>query len=324
MIDNYETLKVLPCFEGFSAIQLIPVNEGYSQSVFKVFCYKTPLTNTGIENTTKLKFKLKLKQPDAIYIAKRFNKTVSAALEAEVASYSGNVGIGVAPQYCDDTWLISEFAHGQTLAATQLPLIDKTRLCLQALSALHKTPLGTLVQPQTLNIDNVLEYFVSNARLSKKIKALFWQIISDFNVEHSLQPHAYIHGDANFSNIIFSSTNINNSRSNMLEQARLIDFEAVSIAPIAYELGMLNAINTLSLGLIEQVIKEVDDFNVVDIRLVTRYSVLSCIINGLWFMSEFGANKEFRYENMAFSQFKYLDELTQHTYQLTNQLKQMR
>lgn len=316
MINNHEALKLLPCFQGFSAIELIPVNDGYSQSVFKVLCYEAPFTNTK-------KLKPNVKQPDAIYIAKQFNKAASAALEAEVASYTTNVGIGLAPIYYDDIWLISEFAQGQTLAATQLPAIDKTRLCLQILSVLNKTPLGTLTKPQTLNIDNVLEYFVSNAKLSKTVKALFWQIISDFNVEHASLPHTYIHGDANFSNIIFSSINMSTSPSNMIEQARLIDFEAVSIAPIAYELGMLNAINTLPIGLIEQAMKE-ENIIGIGAELVTRYSVLSCIINGLWFFSEFYNNKQIKYKNMAFSQFNYLEQLTHNTYQLTNQLKQMR
>jgi len=318
MTEAHKALKALPCFKDFGSIATIPMNGGYSQSVFKVLGFKAALGIDDIENTTSAQ------QPDAIYVAKRFNKAESAYLEAEVADYTSNIGIGLAPLYYDDTWLISVFAKGPTLAATQIPIIEKTHLCLDLVSKFHQTPLAALALPKHLNVDNVINYFVANAQLSNVTKALFWKIISEYNVDHQKQTHAYIHGDTNFANVVFTCDSSNISSETMGKQAKLIDFEAVSRAPVAYELGMLNAINTLPLGLIEEAVKASGYFKLIEAGLVTRYSVLSCVINGLWFLERFMNNGQSMYEKLAFAQFNYLDELTQHTYKLTNQLKQMR
>jgi thiamine kinase-like enzyme len=168
------------------------------------------------------------------------------------------------------------------------------------------------------------------------------QELAQIREEVGQSNEVFCHGDANFSNVI----KLENSTADDADfRYQLIDFECACIAPIEYELGMMMAVNEIESSKIEWLItqyatqqyhqqysrsssdtytdnKKINHTEIVDnletmISLprniitcyVTRYYVLSLIINGLWYFSKYQQCQAEKYKELANKQFSLLRKL---------------
>ena len=161
------------------------------------------------------------------------------------------------------------------------------------------------------------------------------QEIAQIRAEVGQSNEVFCHGDANFSNVI----KLENSTTNDADfRYQLIDFECACVAPIEYELGMMMAVNEIESSKIEWVTSQyaaqqysrssndiytgnqqgnhteiVDNLeqmmalprNITTYH-VTRYYVLSLIINGLWYLSKYQQYQGEKYRKLANKQFSLL------------------
>lgn len=143
-----------------------------------------------------------------------------------------------------------------------------------------------------------------------------------------------------------NSTNIN-SMSHIMKSTpgisnthyKLIDFECACIAPAEYDIAMMMAVNEIDLSMLEIVSRfyvkhrlskqhcyqslphfiktgqtthnSLDsdlEYNVLSIKLVTRYYYMSLLINALWYFSQYRQSKEKKYKTLAQQQFIVLSK----------------
>ena len=293
-----ESLKQLPCF----------VNQQLEVSTF----------DTGLNNTV---FKVATKQGS--FVAKHFQQAQSCQLEADIQQLLATQNLSPTVHFTNDHWLVSHFIDLPLLENIELNELGKLSIAVTALSGFHQVLNGLannsaarFADIHPLNIAKVIKgllpqslpspqssKILSNAVISEAI-ALAEQLAAIDDQQNIL-----VHGDLNFANIFVDLNASNNEGGNLQKSIKqsfssyLIDFEAVSLAPVSYDLAMVFAINQLPLELIPYGVKTYQDFSPLTLGIstekVTRYLFLASVINTLWFEQTYNQRGIAKYLSLA-------------------------
>ena len=190
-----------------------------------------------------------------------------------------------------------------------------------------------------LNINEVVVELLKNCKISlphaKNIMRIanrtLQEVDQQIKVGHGCKD-VFCHGDANFSNIINSKGNASKLNT-VTGHYKMIDFECACIAPIEYDIAMMMAVNEIDVSEIEtvmatytghqrtfeqvrqteeliEIIDELPDSlqttHMPSSHMTKRYYILSLIINGLWYLSQYKQRWEGKYKVLAQQQFSLL------------------
>ena len=218
---------------------------------------------------------------------------------------------------------MTEYIDGTLLAQSDISEQEKIKLCLALMDKLHAITFSTeqinnfipVLNPKKI-IEGLLAQLADAIALTspqfqtfstgqfhsiKEVIGAFIEVLKldsqDLSVDEWQARLVLCHGDLNFSNVM------------TLENKRyLLDFECACLAEKAFDLGMMLAINKCSL---EQVIWVGKSTNSPQEK-VTRYYLLSLLINGLWFLlasiNESSQRVKKQLLNQAKPQFRLFDE----------------
>ncbi|NMP32302.1 phosphotransferase [Thalassotalea sp. M1531] len=238
------------------------------------------------------------------YLVKYFKDTNTAnheALSQQIATLHN-----LAPKIiaAEKHLLISQFIDANTLERHPITIKQKLVVAARLMANLHSITVEEINTVPVLNISKVISdlYKSINQRecfysLVKKSTAVLAEL------DRYPKSEVFIHGDLNFNNILYRKC----------KRPYLIDFEASSLAPIEYELGMLLAVNGLSEDYIRELIElYVESSYVIDSideYSVTRYMLVSALINGLWYFKEYELRNDVHYKNLALQQINLAEKL---------------
>ena len=293
--DLVNSLQSLPYFEASHIDHIVPIEGGYSHEVYRV-------ESTSTQGTT------------SISVAKLVSGRSTRAAEVRATNVAFEQGIGPALLYANEHWLVTAYVDGISLDNSKLSIDEKLSVSLKLLSKMHCSFLEHKYLAgyvSTLDVSLVLDQLITSSTRYQNDKDTLRQIASDFSVETGDSQLVYIHGDCNFSNVLIRS------EKNNQQGTYLIDFEAVSLAEPAYELGMLLAVNRIDIKhLLSCLYLYRFDVSICT-KKVTRYCILSCIINGLWYEQQALLNQVDSYQIKAIQQFEFMNSLTEFKYMLT-------
>ncbi|MGB1263770.1 MAG: phosphotransferase [Cognaticolwellia sp.] len=337
------TLAQLPCFKPLRLEKVRAISAGLSQPCFY------------------------LRHDNQDYFAKRITNNSAEPFASKLAAKQG-----IAPKviYSGQNWLITEFIAGEGLDSCVInhgdndgdSTKDKLVITLALLARCHRTPHVIASQDSTnqdsanqnlqlsqLDIAATIKPLLQAVKLGTKQQNML-QALSDLllqNLARAVEKQSKIeqvfcHGDANFSNVI----RLEKRAEKPCELThKLVDFECASIAPIAYDLAMLMAVNAIDVSEVSTIVslylqackaleRTEHPFNIVDNLapnseyvgnisplMVTCYHELSLLINGLWYLSQCRSKKHSNYLLLA---IKQLTLLASRYSQLNPLLAQMR
>lgn len=289
------TLRSLPFFSSIPIQHVSRLTGGFSHDVYRIDC-------SANQQPLKTSFVAKLVKGRSTRLA-----------ELNAANVAFKYGIGPEVLYADQNWMITRYINGISLAQSCLSTKEKLAVCLPLLSKLHNIPiknerLGNCVTK--LDIKLVLNKLIESSERPQRDKDTLNQIVVDHVSESEQAPLVYVHGDCNFSNVFISQEHSKERVS------QLIDFEAVSLAVPEYELGMFMAVNTINQVELECGFNYYKNQTTVCLEKVTRYAVLSCVINALWYEQQAANCLGNNYRIKAEEQCQFLTLLTESKYKL--------
>ena len=295
-------LRRLPIFCG-KQLKVSVIDAGDSASVFDV---KVCINDGDIGTSAVEKLHLAAKYLGDIHYETKDEYLIEPKVQQLVAKY------GLAPKvyYYDDKWLISEFIDGEMLHQAKATEAEKLRIMLGLLSKLHQLELPENSFVEILDIKSTALDFIDSVSHLADLSTVFKYINL---IELGQQEHVLCHGDANYFNVICG------------EKVRLIDFTATSLAPKEYDLGMMLAINRIDKSLVEEMIeiyvKHCNNNTLVDSCVVMRYAMLSCVINGCWYLQQYQQHQPQspnpHFIKCAHEQFDYLANISDLPFFLT-------
>ncbi|MBA6342636.1 phosphotransferase [Colwellia sp. MB02u-10] len=326
-------LSHLPCF-NFKVDNISVINTGLSQPCFQV----------NYDNKT--------------YFAKYL---IANSIEPLASQLAARAGISPKLIYVGQNWLITEFIAGQGLDNGHQSEEEKLVVTIALLARCHNIALSStssksessdsnhqnlaqkisLTDDQlskqsylpSLDISATIEQLLQNIALSstqhqalKFLVNVFQQNLAETHkiVQHTRQ--VFCHGDANYSNIIA----LKNETKNPENLYKIIDFECACIGPIAYDLAMLMAVNSIDSSKVEMITsryqqaltrlnqqqkltKIIDNLTEnthensnISPLLVTCYFDFSLLINGLWYLSQYQGRKLIKYKILSIKQLMLL------------------
>ncbi|REL27003.1 aminoglycoside phosphotransferase family protein [Thalassotalea euphylliae] len=320
-------------------------------------CSSHQLTNNTARSS-------RLKCSSETFVAKRFSDKKIAYREMQVQRFLSTQSLHQpakqlrAPKVvcCHEHWLVSEFIDSPLL--DQLPISEKAKLerATAALAKFHdafstfrsavqstasdsqanlpaiggieavKAELTELDLPAVIrSLANsigklALKGWKDHEHLIKQAMKCAIEMQDGFKSHIDESGVGVIHGDLNYANILVTQSNGDSDDT----QVCLIDFESVALAPFAYDLGMLMAINCVPPSLTDFCIRNYQNHAInnryLQCEVVTCYAFISSIINGLWFSEESScknekvtqdvylakASAQFAYAKMVYSTDSYL------------------
>jgi thiamine kinase-like enzyme len=293
--DLVDSLQSLPYFEASHIDHILPLEGGYSHEVYRV-------ESTSIQGRKSTS------------VAKRVSGRSTRATEAKATKVAFEQGIGAELLYANEHWLVTAYFDGVSLNNSKLSIDEKLSVSLKLLSKMHRSFFEhkyLVGYVSLLNVSLVLDQLITSSTRHQNDKDTLRQIATDFSVETGDSQLVYIHGDCNFSNVLVRS------EQNYQQGAYLIDFEAVSLAEPEYELGMLLAVNRIDIKHLVRCLHLYHSNVSICADKVTRYSVISCIINGLWYEQQALLNQVDSYQIKAVQQFEFMNSLIEPKYMLT-------
>ena len=288
-------LKKLPLFQG-KAVKVTPFEAGFSASVFYV---EVTQSNQAVSRTV------------AKYIADiDTSNNQLKNTEAFVQQLAANEGLAPNILFTNEQWIISQYIEGEMLSDVDAPIFSKITMLaeltgrLQRISLPKGSPVAKLdVKAATLALTTEARHLVDLTEVEN--------YLDTFEVRS--KKLVLCHGDMNFNNIICG------------DNPYLIDFTTACLAPIEYEIGMLLAINLIDsthsskiIGVYNEVFKNNE---LIDVEMVTRYSVLATLINACWYLLQYHECKDANLLNCCLAQFQYLDVVTGIPFSLTNKMR---
>jgi len=312
----------LPCFEQLTLASIRVLEAGLSQPCFHV------------------------QHQGKTYFAKYL---VTSSVEPFASQLAARAGIAPKLRYVGDNWLITEFIVGEGLDISARSVDEQLTTTLALLVRCHSIDLQadkgadalsvtasdakSLPLP-TLDCTSIIRQLFQETQLSaaqapvlKALFTLFQQNLANIADSERNTHQVFCHGDANFSNVIFAENNMITPEKS---SALLVDFECACIAPVAFDLAMLMAINGLTVDkaamintlyqqafirlnqpekpqeIVDNITDEAQNEVTDTLSLVTCYYDLSCLINVLWYMSQFQRRKLITYKKMAVQQLMLL------------------
>ena len=245
------------------------------------------------------------------FIAKYSQTQGKMAFEASITEYAYQKGIAAQVVYYDQHWLVLSYIDGILLSQAPLTTNKKLEQLITGISQFHQLTADKLPQLSTLDWQNVI-YLLSKevSRYHPELVSRLHNVINN-NVANAsdviVNQHqlVVVHGDANFTNAI-----VDQDTSKLL----LIDFEACALAEREYELAMVLAVNELSSTLMHPIIQTYQQSSEqlinIDEHKVTRYYIISLIINILWYFQQYDITQQARFVNKAKIQFQLLEAIT--------------
>ena len=242
------------------------------------------------------------------YIGKYIGKNTNQSIEAQVCQIAYQQGIAPKVIYADNNWIILAFIEGQLINDAKLSIDDKLEQLLAPVIELHKVEQTSLPNLTKLDIKQVIGQLL--IKIKDVVPQLYQQVKVDIdtyisNISTCSDNLVVVHGDANFNNAIIEQ---NSSR------VFLIDYEACSLAEREYELAMILAVNELSAlyvrPIIEKYLQLAGNSLCISWEMVTRYYIVSLVINALWYMCEYSANQLPSYLEKANKQLAILSSIT--------------
>ena len=326
-------LSHLPCF-NLKVDKISIINAGLSQPCFQV----------NYENKT--------------YFAKYL---IADSIEPLASQLAARDGISPKLIYVGQNWLITEFIAGQGLDDSDHSEEKKLVITIALLARCHSIALSSasskneschsdyqnLIQKisltddqlskqsylPSLDISATIEQLLQNTTLSstqhQTLKSLVNVFQQNLAKAHKIVQHpkqVFCHGDANYSNVIA----LKDETKNPEVLYKIIDFECACIAPIAYDLAMLMAVNSIDSSKVEMITslyqqaltclnEQKKSTNIVDnltdniqehtdfsLNLVTCYFDFSIIINSLWYLSQYQSRKLMKYKILSMKQLMLL------------------
>jgi len=242
------------------------------------------------------------------YIGKYIGENTNQSIEAQVCQIAFQQGIAPKVIYADNNWIILAYIEGVLINDAQLSIDDKLLQLLAPVIELHKVEQTSLTNITKLDIKQVIGQLLIKIKnvapqLYQQVKVDIDAYISD--IATCKDNLVVVHGDANFNNaIVEQNTN----------RVFLIDYEACSLAEREYELAMILAVNELSALYVRPIIEKYQQLAGNTFRIswerVTRYYIVSLVINGLWYMCEYLSNQLPSYLEKANKQLAILSSIT--------------
>lgn len=217
--------------------------------------------------------------------------------------------------------LLMEQLPGETLSNSPLAIDDKIQLTCQLMANFHLQLTESLLHGtrdlhtpvHSLNFNDIFTSLVSTAQLAthseREISAFIKHCLSNLEKLNGTDKKNTMicHGDLNFSNVIVEH-----------KSARVIDFEAISLMPIEYDIAMMLAVNELPCSYITHACVSYSNaandnlpVNALNQQLVEAFYPIALLINGLWYLSEHHKRlNNDQYLKKAQIQFKSIVALT--------------
>ncbi|WP_440876663.1 phosphotransferase [Thalassotalea sp. PLHSN55] len=303
MNDIRQQLAKLDLFVGYDLtkyqICIEPIAQGTSHQCFKV----TLIDNLNASNTKQ-------------YFAKYLVGHYSASIEIEATMLAAKHKFGATLVYTDQTWLISEFIDGQTLAQVTMPTDEKMDIAMQLMAKLHQLSDASLAKLEALNVIGIISSlisthsasFIEQFSLEKMALLNRWLAVQNSQLASLTNRLNLVlcHGDVNFSNIIKTKTKTNANKLASHQSSSpcvLVDFECASIAPVEFDIAMFVAINHSELTLLDLTVDQYvhmylgyknasansidsaqSSIGKVDKNLVNALLPCCYLLNGLWYL----------------------------------------
>ncbi|QOL24882.1 aminoglycoside phosphotransferase family protein [Thalassotalea sp. LPB0316] len=215
-----------------------------------------------------------------VYVVKRFGHR--AAFDTELTILAANKAYAPRLIASQPQLIISEYINAPLLGDCQLSKQALLEHLVNALVLFHNNPPvelnNSVIKP--LNFYQVLTELASSCQLSPHQTANIDTLLNKVKrQEQGSESLVICHGDLNMNNLFVEPKGY-----------KLIDFEAVSIAPNSYDLMMALSINGLSATDIDAAVKRYNSSspNHPINHTTTKcyfYFELACAINALWFQA---------------------------------------
>jgi thiamine kinase-like enzyme len=333
-------------------------------------CFNLKVDNISVINAGLSQPCFQVNYDNKTYFAKYL---IADSIEPLASQLAARDGISPKLIYVGQNWLITEFIAGQGLDNSKQSEEGKLAVTIALLARCHNialssksesshsnhqnlTPKISLTDDQlskqsylpSLDISATIKQLLQNIALSstqhQALKSLVNVLQQNLAETHKIVQHTrqvFCHGDANYSNVIA----LKNETKNPVNLYKIIDFECACIAPIAYDLGMLMAVNSINSSKVEMITslyqqaltrlnqqqkltKNIDNLTEstqensnLSPLLVTCYFDFSILINSLWYLSQYQGRKLIKYKILSIKQLMLLS--TRHP-QVNRLLDEMR
>ncbi|WP_191321759.1 phosphotransferase [Colwellia sp. C1TZA3] len=323
-------LSYLPCFNELKRDSISVIDAGLSQPCFQV----------NYENKA--------------YFAKYL---IADSIEPFASELAARYGISPKLIYVEQNWLITEFIAGQGLDNGYQSEAEKLAITIALLARCHSISLPSTIsnsENSHSNHQNVVQtisptdeqrskqFYLSELDISATIQQLLQNIALSFAQQQALKSlsnvlqqnlakankivqhtkQVFCHGDANFSNVMA----LKNDTKNTENLYKIIDFECACIAPVAYDLAMLMAVNGIdsskvetitslyqqalislnqqknSTGIVDNLTVNTQGNTATSTILVTCYLDFSLLINSLWYLWQYQGRKLIKYKVLSTKQ----------------------
>ena len=319
-------------------------------------CFNLKVDNISVINAGLSQPCFQVNHEDKTYFAKYL---IANSIEPLASQLAARDGISPKLIYVGQNWLITEFIEGQGLDNSNQSEEEKLAVTIALLVRCHNIALSSsksesnhsnhqnLTQKisltdnqrskksylQNLDISATIKQLLQNIALSstqhqalKFLVNVFQQNLAETHEILQYTRQVFCHGDANYSNIIA----LKNETANSENLYKIIDFECACIAPIAYDLAMLMAVNSIDSSKVEMITslyqqaltrlnqqKKLTDIvdnlaenteknDDISLGLVTCYYDFSLLINSLWYLSQYQERKLIKYKILSVKQLMLL------------------
>ncbi len=196
---------------------------------------------------------------------------------------------GIAPPLIDQNpqsgYLVSRFIDAFSLSHPNNQHLDKIALLTKALVKCHSVKIDEGFTP--LDLPSVFEHLLSRLNISEQQACHFKRYVNTIlaKINASSGQYCLIHGDLNYGNIMINAKTL-----------MVVDWDSGHYFDAEYDIAMACSINRLctaeTLSLVKKYQKHLQNGVKVDPLKVTRYLVLSNLINGLWYLYEKSVNDQ--------------------------------
>ncbi|SEL11290.1 Phosphotransferase enzyme family protein [Colwellia chukchiensis] len=326
-------LSRLPCFNALPLSQISALDAGLSQPCFQ------------------------LQYQGKAYFAKYVGK---GSIEPHACQLASAVALAPSVLFVKDAWLITEFIQGISLDKSGYNDADKLTQMLALLARCHAidfaathftASMGAVSGKGLAELDSltVITSLLQQVQLSQnqatvlsRLSQLLQQNLAKALAAQQDSQAVFCHGDGNFSNAIIDN---NHAIKRTSSRVVLVDFECACIAPPAYDLAMLMAVNVIpaaaasavttkynqlvmALNPAENTGEIVDNMTIntaskrtESSSLVTRYFGIACLINGLWYLSQYQQCQSEIYQQKAIEQFALLSDRYVSIHSVLNEMR---
>lgn len=290
-----QSLAALPYFDSLAIESVTPFLNGLSHKVFKVSCFS---------RSQNKRFTL---------VAKLIAGHETGVKEVSVSKRMAKLQLTPDVLFSNRQWLITQYLVGITLESAHFSMLKKLKMSLELLFKLYSTNGNQKIN--SVQAFDPIPYVISliqTSALSESIQEKLLALVNEQDVDIRCLDKFVIHGDANFNNFIFDKGD---------QLLKMIDFEASSYSTREYDIAMLLAVNYIPSSTIYLVLNSELKLLEIDIEMVTRYAVISSIINVLWYLEQFNKTGLMLYKTNAKKTLDYLDNETKGKYLVIKEMR---